>query len=133
VLTFSRRFSAVVIVLALSAGSPAVCAGWMQTAEERMACCMDESSCPMHKADASQHHASRVITQADADRCCATSERDDPAPTPSTIKVDTSRARAIMPIPAVTPVTAPGASRWRASPPPPARVPRHLLFSILIV
>ena len=126
--------AAVLATLALLAGSPAVCAGWLPTPEARMACCTDDEHCPMQAAAAGEHGAAHAVSQADADRCCAAAEREDAAPssTPS------------LPSAALAPVAAPLAfsaidletahDAWRpAARLPAAHVPRHLLLSVLIV
>src|SRR4029434_7406326 len=70
---FVQRLSAVAMTLALMAGNAAICAGWMPTAEARMVCCAD-GECPMHKGDSHRPGSEHVVTQAQADSCCASSE-----------------------------------------------------------
>ena len=129
-----RRLTVAAAVAALSVGNLAVCAGWRATAEARMACCQDESTCPLHesaKHGSAPHHQ---LTQAQADTCCAASERNDSAttrpayhglsafaPSPATVSV--------VELPAV-----PSLREWRALLPSRASpVPRHLLLSVLLV
>lgn len=134
VLDLCRRASAVLIVLTLAVGSPAVCAGWMATPEARMACCTDEGTCPMHTAKTARHDASHALSQAEADLCCAASERDDSAPAPLKLAAAASAPIALEPLSVVMPENAGRADLWRTSVPiPPARIPRHLLFSVLLV
>src|SRR5215207_7796516 len=76
VMNWLRRLSTLAVVLALGAGNAAVCAGWLPTPEARMACCAEGGGCPMHKGESSRSGSFRVITQAQADSCCASSERE---------------------------------------------------------
>jgi hypothetical protein len=66
VVTFARRFAAVAVVLALSAGNLAICAGWQATPEARMECCKNGTSCPMHKSESHRSGSKRAITQTPA-------------------------------------------------------------------
>jgi hypothetical protein len=66
----SRGLMALCMVAAISTVNLAVCAGWAPTPEARISCCTGEG-CPMHKTGGSQR---LVVTQADADKCCALSE-----------------------------------------------------------
>jgi hypothetical protein len=71
------------LVLAImAAGNVAVCAGWENSAEARMACCENNESCPMHKGDTGNLVRSQSISQTEADRCCAGSERHEAATSP---------------------------------------------------
>lgn len=72
----SRRLSAGLLTVFLSAGDPALCLGWVPTPETRMACCKSDA-CPMHKRESADSGSQRTVTQAQADSCCAASERDD--------------------------------------------------------
>ena len=117
VLSFGQRLSAVLLALALAAGQAGVCAGWMPTADARMACCSD-----------------RVLTQAEADRCCAASEQDDSAPSPTNVAFFVTPAVALGPVPALLPEFEPHPDIWRAAVPVPAtHVPKHLLLSVFLV
>src|SRR5204863_3606149 len=71
VVRLSRRLAAVAAVLTLCAGNLAVCAGWQATPEERMTCCQDEATCPMHKSESRGAGSKRAISQVQADSCCA--------------------------------------------------------------
>jgi hypothetical protein len=134
VLSLSRRGASVLIVLALAVASPAVCAGWMPMPEDRMACCTGEGTCPMHPAETARHDSEHALSQADADRCCAASERDDSAPAPLNLTPAAAAPLAIDPIPIVMADISARADLWRTSVPIPAtRIPRHLLFSVLLV
>jgi hypothetical protein len=73
-----RRIAVSALAVVLSAGDAGVCAGWEATAEARMACCV-EGSCPMHNAETGLHSA-EILSQAQADSCCASSESTNPTP-----------------------------------------------------
>lgn len=129
-----RRLSAALIALALAAGSPALCAGWLPTPEARMACCADDRPCPMHKSGSEDDGTPRVITQAEADRCCAASEQDDSSPSPSSIAFFTTLGAVLSPVPAVLPQPETHAKIWRASVQiTTSHVPKHLLLSVFLV
>src|SRR5687767_13879136 len=76
VATLSRRMFALTLMLSLAAGNLAVCEGWAPTPEARMACCENETACPMHKSDSTEPQPHRAMSQAQADSCCAASEGD---------------------------------------------------------
>jgi hypothetical protein len=129
-----RRLTAFLAVLALCAGNvPAVCAGWQATPEARMACCMSDASCPMHK---SESHGSGSVrtTQAQADNCCAAASTRTESPTAAA----SFTLLNVSVLPAVAPFVVPGAGparqEWRAFVPlPVSPVPKHLLHSVLLV
>jgi hypothetical protein len=130
---FSRRLPAVVLTFALGAGQAGVCAGWMPTAEARMACCTEDGPCLMHESD-SQDGPTRVVTQAEADRCCALSEQDDPSPSPTSPAFFTTLAVALSPVPQLLPEPEPHAGIARAAARiPAAHVPKHVLLSVFRV
>ena len=132
--SFSRRLSAVLLTLALVAGQVGVCAGWMSSPEARMACCSDDGTCPMHKSESKDDGPTRVITQAEADRCCAASEQDDSAPSPSSAAFFVALGVVLGPVPALLPDPQARVELWRASVPiPTAHVPKHLLLSVFLV
>ena len=130
-ITLIRRASAAVLALALFAGNGALCAGWAVSPEARMACCADERACPMHKSDSAEsgHHG---MTQAQADACCATSERDTSGPSTPTFAIPLA-----VPGPAtILPIEAPAlvlSERQRHAAPPPVAVPKHVLLSVFLV
>jgi hypothetical protein len=133
VLSFGRRLSAVFLAVALVAGQAGVCAGWMPTAEARMACCSDDGPCPMHKSE-SEDGPTRVVTQAEADRCCAASEHEDSTPSQSNAGFFLTLAVALSPIPGLLPAPEAHADIWRASVPiPTGHVPKHVLLSVFLV
>jgi hypothetical protein len=134
VVTFSRRLSTALLTLALAAGQAGVCAGWMPTAEARMACCSDDGPCPMHKSASRDDGSNRVVTQPEADGCCAASERDDSTPSPSGSAFFVTLAVVVGPVSALLPELQPHAGIWRALVPiPSAHVPKHLLLSVFLV
>jgi hypothetical protein len=133
-LTFVRRLSAVCVALTLAVGGPAVCAGWLPTPEARMACCTSDGSCSMHKAESHADHSAQAVTQAEADRCCATSDQDDATPTPSATAFVVSLALVPSPVPVVLADAPIRADAWRTAVPiSVTRVPRHLLLSVFLV
>jgi hypothetical protein len=133
VLSFNRRLPAVVLAFALAAGQAGMCAGWMATPEARMACCADDGPCPMHKSERGDG-STRTLTQAEADRCCAAAEQDERVPSSSGAAFSGALGLVLGPVPALTPDTQAHVELWRASAPiPKARVPRHLLLSVLLV
>ena len=97
-----------------------------------MACCQDESTCPMHKP--SGHGSSHHVTQTQADTCCAASERNDSATTRPALasSVVVALAPAIVPLVVIPPV--PALEEWRALVPLRASpVPKHLLLSVFLI
>jgi hypothetical protein len=128
------RFAVFAAVLTLCVGDVAACAGWEATAEARMACCQDEASCPMHKSEAHGAASNHHVTQAQADNCCAGSERNNSAATRAAfaslglvVLVPASIALVVMP-------SVPALEQWRAlAPLPISPVPKHLLLSVLLV
>jgi hypothetical protein len=133
--TALRRMAAVLLSLALVAGNAAVCAGWAATPEERMACCAEGGECPMHKGRSDESGSERVMTQAQADACCAASERDQSNSSNPTAVAAISAAvlGAGLVLPAISPslVVTDG---WRTDAPihrPP--VPRHVLLSVFLL
>lgn len=136
--TCHTRVSAILLTLALSLGDIALCAGWQATPEARMACCTSGVACPMHKAastsaDTSHAALSHTVTQADADRCCASSERSEGGP--SAQFSPSSPTVAIVPITLDAIETAPSILRGRPQTPPPLAhsVARHVLLSVFLV
>ena len=130
----TRQLAAMAAVLALCVGNLSVCAGWQSTPEARMACCMDGTTCPMHKSDNHEHSSRHVVSQAQADSCCAAApqRRDAPA-AGSTFAA--SGVMTLVPIAAFTvPVSAFMSRQWRALVPlPVSSTPKHLLLSVLLL
>ena len=133
-MAFIHRFSALALTLALLAGNAAVCAGWMPTPEARMACCNESGTCPMHKSDASDSHASHVLTQAQADTCCASSNHESgqsSGPFVGSITLAVLGTASVLPTVAPSLVLSDG---WRTAVPiPAAPIPKHVLLSVYLV
>ena len=128
----SRRFSAAVVILALAVGNAAICAGWMPTREARMACCA-EGACPMHKSDSHESLSRRGVSQAQADSCCAASERDEAAPSSLSFVSSMTLAVVASPVPFL-PEALTLSTGWPTQAPiPGTHVPKHLLLSVLLV
>ena len=121
-------------VLMLGVGDLAVCAGWRATPEARMACCQDEATCPMHHSESHGSRSKHLITQAQADDCCAGSERNESATTRTSFVASAIVALVPASIPLVVTLNAPALQAWRAFVPlPVSPVPKHLLLSVLLV
>ena len=123
------------LLLALAGGNRAVCAGWLPTPEARMSCCAKGRECPMHKGGLHESHSQRPITQAEADSCCAWSERERSNSSGPTFVAEISS-----PAPNVSTVLTPPApalvrtDSWRTDAPIPiAPVPKHVLLSVFLV
>jgi len=129
------RLLAVSLCLGLIAGNAAVCVGWAPTPEERMACCAEGADCPMHKDESHHSGSGRVLTQVEADTCCATSERESSGPSTPTFVAGMSVA--VLGPGIVLPASVPAlvlSDDWRTdSPIPIAPVPRHVLLSVFLV
>jgi hypothetical protein len=129
------RLAAVALTFGLIAGNAAICAGWMPTAEARMACCADGGECPMHKGDSHSSGSGRVLTQVQADSCCASSEgQHSNQSSPSFVTAITA---AVLGVGVVLPANVPAlvlSDAWRTSAPIPiAPVPKHVLLSVFLV
>lgn len=132
--TLGRRVAAIVAVLTLAVGNLAVCAGWQATPEARMACCRDEAACPMHKSESHHSGARHVVSQAQADSCCAGSERTHSTTTNPTVVPSGIATLAPAALPVVTSPDVPALQDWRALVPlPVSPVPKHLLLSVFLV
>jgi hypothetical protein len=133
-----HHLTALVLTFGLMAGNAAICAGWMPTAEARMACCADEAECPMHnmhKGDSHHSGSQRVPTQAQADSCCASAEGKTSSQSNPTfvaaITVAVLGAGIVLPASVPALVLSDG---WRTSAPMPvAAVPKHVLLSVFLV
>jgi hypothetical protein len=70
------RAAALVLILAFGGASAAPCAGWETNAQARRDCCVD-GKCPDEVSNATAHSGSHpgTMTQAEADRCCASAEQ----------------------------------------------------------
>ena len=130
-----RRVSSVLLCLGFLAGPAAICAGWGATPEERMACCADGGQCPMHKRNSHDSASGRVLTQVEADACCAASERENSSPPTPTFVAAISAA--VLGPGVVLPASVPAlvlSDAWRTySPIPTPPIPRHVLLSVFLV
>ena len=130
-----HRLSAVVLAVALLAGTAGVCAGWLPTPEARMDCCVEGGTCPMHKGDVPGSAQTRTMTQAQADSCCASSEGGNSSQSsPSFVA---SMPQAVLGTGILLPAVAPAlvlTDGWRtAAPIPTAPIPKHVLLSVYLV
>jgi hypothetical protein len=88
----------------------------------------------MHESDSDEQGATRVITQVEADRCCASSERDESAPSSPSFVLTVELALVTSAVPFVAPQLAPALEAWRTAVSIPAgHVSKHLLLSVLLV
>ena len=112
-----------------------MCAGWVPAPAARMACCEEGGHCAEHDGDSRTAGVHRVLTQGDADRCCASSERGGSTPSTPTFAPSVSVA-ALEPgvvLPRIVPALV-LSDAWRTvSPLPTAAVPKHLLLSVFLV
>jgi len=132
--TFSRRLAALATVLTLYVGNLAGCAGWQATAEARMECCKNGTSCPMHKSEAHGSRSTPAMTQAQADTCCAASSSRTESPTAVSSFALVNAAALPALVPSVVPVAVHALEGWRALVPLlVSPVPKHLLLSVLLV
>jgi hypothetical protein len=89
----------------------------------------------MHKGDSHRSGSERVLTQAQADNCCASSERENSnQSSPTFIAAITA---AVLGVGIVVPANLPAlvlSDGWRTSAPIPiARVTKHVLLSVFLV
>jgi hypothetical protein len=131
---FLNRLFAVVLSLVLIGANAAVCAGWSPAPEARMACCAKTDECPMHGSGSHDVARGHSHTQAQADACCAASERHSTRTIPALTAAISS---AVLGTGIVMPTCAPAivsSDGWRTDTPvPSASVPRHLLLSVFLV
>jgi hypothetical protein len=135
VVRFVQRLVALALTFGLVAGNAAICAGWMPTPEARMACCVDGTQCPMHKGDSHRSGSERLLTQAQADSCCASAEgQHSNQSNPSFVTAITA---AVLGAGVVLPANVPAVvlrDAWRAAAPIPiGSVPKHVLLSVFLV
>ena len=100
-----------------------------------MACCSEGRSCPMHESDSTDSKSVRVISQAEADSCCAASEDDKSSQSSSTFASTLSLAA--LGTPTILPRSPAGAGQRAAGsaivPPPPSHVPKHVRLSVFLL
>ena len=130
-----HRLAALALTFGLMAGNAAICAGWMPTPEARMACCAEGGECPMHKGNSHRSWSGRVLTQVQADSCCASAEgQRSNQSNPSFVTAITA---AVLGVGVVLPANVPAlvlSDAWRTSAPIPiAPVPKHVLLSVFLV
>jgi hypothetical protein len=134
VLRLGHCLAALALTFAL-VGNVATCAGWMPTPEARMACCADGGECPMHKGESHRSGSERVLTQAQTDSCCASSERKNSNQSSPTFAAAITAA--VLGSGIVLPDNVPAlvlSDGWRTSAPMPvAPVPKHVLLSVFLV
>jgi hypothetical protein len=131
-----RRIAALVVVLTLGAAGWAECAGLQTTPGARMACCTGSGDCPMHGSTESGAGSERVVTQAQADSCCAASDTDDSTPSAVAFSLSLSAALVTSTLSTLAPIMAPPASfdAWRTHQPLPlGQVPKHVLLSVFLI
>jgi hypothetical protein len=130
-----QRFAAVALMFALVAGNAAMCAGWKASPEARMACCADGADCPMHKGNSHRSGSERVLTQAQADSCCALSEGKNSNQSSPTLAAAITAA--VLGAGIILPADVPAlvlSDGWRTSAPIPIEpVPKHILLSVFLV
>lgn len=132
VLTIARTVAASLIAVFLS-GPVAVCAGWQATPEARMACCLEGDECSMHSSEDPGGIATRAVTQADADSCCAASEQDDASPTEKSLVAVAAQPQATHSILLLPPATPQAVAQYRRAPDRIFDVPRNVLLSVFLI
>ncbi len=102
-----------------------------------MACCSGSGDCPMHGSTEPGAGSERVVTQAQADSCCAASDTDDS--TPSAVAFSLSLSAALVTSTSLdhgADPAAPPASfdAWRTHVPlPVGQVAKHVLLSVFLI
>lgn len=131
-----RRTAALVVVLSLGATGWAECTGWQATPKARLACCSGDGDCPMHGSTEPGTGSQGVITQAQADSCCAASDTNDSTPSTAVFSLSPSAALARSTLDTLAPIVTPSASfdAWRTHVPRPVgQVPKHVLLSVFLI
>lgn len=130
----ARRLAALGAVLALLVGNIGVCAGWQPTPEARMACCMSDTNCPMHKAEAHDHVAQSDVSQTQADSCCAASSQGRESSSALATSVSSLGSPLVPTILFSVPTPIRRPHEWRVlAPLPLSSIRKHLLLSVLLV
>lgn len=131
-LAVSRVSVVVALAAVLAVGNVAVCAGWATTPEARMDCCREGQSCPMQHQGESGSNAQ--LTQADADRCCASSEREGSNQQMASSLIALSPCSAFVTLQSPSVLESLRRAGWRMNAPhPPPHVPTHVLLSVFVV
>ena len=134
VLNLRRRLLGVLAIVMMVSGHLADCQGWMASPEARMACCAEGHECPMHTSADRQAGSANSADQADADRCCAASERGTSVP--SSVSITSASLVAVLPALSAVPdaaVIAPYVEWLEAAPGPPPSLARHALLSVFLI
>jgi hypothetical protein len=130
-----HRLATVVLTMAMIVANVGVCPGWAATPEARMECCAENGICPMRQGRSDAATSGTALTQADADSCCASSERED-STAPDLGHVG-AISQAVLGSPVVIPAPIPAlvlSDGWRTVVPIPITpVPRHVLLSVYLV
>jgi hypothetical protein len=121
--------------LLLFGGNAVLCEGWAATPEARMACCSGDDACPMHDRDSHGPGSGHGVTQAQADACCAVSERDRSSqPNQTSVPAISS---AVLGTGVIVSLDVPALIQSHTSragaPVPVTGVPRHVLLSVFLV
>jgi hypothetical protein len=99
-----------------------------------MSCCTESSDCPMHNEGTHHSGGTNLVTQAQADSCCASSEShhsNQSSPTFVALISSPLGPGVVVPAPAPALVLSDG---WRTvAPIPLAAVPKHVLLSVFLV
>jgi hypothetical protein len=99
-----------------------------------MACCTAAGACPVHKSHPPESSGTRVVSQAQADSCCAASERNESATAASAFVLMGSLPLTASPLPVLLPAPVADLDHWRALVPlPRSAVPKHVLLSVFLV
>lgn len=88
----------------------------------------------MHSSAERQAGSANSVDQADADRCCAASERGTSVP--SSVSIPSATLVAVLPALSAVPdaaVIAPYVEWLEAAPNPPPSVARHALLSVFLI
>lgn len=131
-----RRTTDFVVVLALATAGWAECAGWQATPAARMHCCADSGACPMHESAQPGGGSERVVTQDQADSCCAASGTHNSNPSSGAFTLSLSAAlvpSAFSTSAALTPPPTSFDARRSHAPPPVGHVPKHVLLSVFLI
>jgi hypothetical protein len=132
VLSLINRSAFVLLVLALASSGWAQCAGWQSTAEARWSCCASDD-CPMHRSDGDDSTGATMVSQAQADSCCASAERGNATPSASPHVSSFPVAVLTSPIPALGSDVAAFRTRNSRTPTDVSPVPKHLLLSVFLI
>jgi len=129
----ARHIGAITLVLFISGGDAALCAGWEVTAEARMACCVS-GACPMHQSGQHGSDSADTVSQAEADICCVASESAGPTPTSPVFAVVLPSAIPVQQLFAfVSPLILMADATREPIPLSGSLVPKHLLLSVFLI